>query len=75
MKVSRSVRDTYESIRPLYERLREKVDGILYPSRFTGDKCLALFGGKENLTVLESVPFQEHEEALALLDELVIALV
>jgi hypothetical protein len=53
----------------------DKVDGILYPSRFTGKNCLALFGGKENLSVVESVPFQDHDEALALLDELGIALV
>ncbi len=53
----------------------DNVDGILYPSRFTGKNCLALFRGKENVSVTDSVPFQNHEKALEQLDAMTIALV
>ncbi len=53
----------------------DEVDGILYPSRFTGRKCLALFDGGGNIPAQESVAFSDHKEALSTLHEMMIALV
>ena len=53
----------------------DEVDGILYPSRFTGAECLALFDGGRNIGIQETVPFSECAEALATLDAMTIALV
>ncbi|MGB0991926.1 MAG: RES family NAD+ phosphorylase [Akkermansiaceae bacterium] len=53
----------------------EDVDGILYPSRFTGESCLALFDVGKKIAVEAPIQFPHCEDALAILDELAIALV
>lgn len=53
----------------------DKVDGILYPSRFTGEACVAVFDTGITINAGQPVPFPNYAEALVALDELNIALV
>ena len=53
----------------------DKVDGILYPSRFTGEACVAVFETGITINAGQTAPFSNYAEALAALDDLKTALV